>query len=168
MALAEKINMFNVIVGNPAPTLDDIDEFWEKVQLQSKLILEEAQEQYDAAMNKNIVEVVDGWGDVEYLQTWQEEILKNVGVLTQCALDAICLNNLQKFTKVKGFAEDSKTALIEDGVECYIQETVFEGETYYTVRRKSDGKVQKLLRHVPPNIPSVIDSNTLKVLESSK
>ena len=165
MASKERVVKFNTIVGNPPVGLDDKEKFWEQVQAQAKLTLEEAQEQYDWAMKKNLVEVVDGYCDVDYLQTYMSVLLQEVGVNLGCSVDTVCLNNDQKYSLSKDLALQSQAELYTDkGVDTYISEVEYEGDTYYTVRRSSDNKVMKLLKHVPPNIPATIPSGTMKAL----
>lgn len=161
MASRERIIKFNEIAGN-APAVHDKEAFWEQTQKQAKLILEEAQEQYDAALERDLVEMVDGACDVDYLQTYMDIILQDVGVNLGCSKDTVAMNNDQKYTLNEDFATQSAAALREQGVECYVHSTEWRGETYYLVKRDSDNKVLKLINHVPPNIRATIPDHIFK------
>lgn len=142
----KRVTRFNHIVGFQ-PNMGTEREYWDQIKLQAKLVLEEAQEMYNAALEENMIEVADGWADVKYLNEYMEDILKAGDVRTDKVFDAVCTNNDSKFTTSYNYAVDSVEALKESGTEAYIEESVYEGEIYYTARRSEDGKVLKLKHH---------------------
>lgn len=150
----ERISKFNHIIGNSPST--DVDAFWEQVELQASLVLEEAIEQYEAAKNRDLVELVDGDCDVHYLQTYVDELIENINIPLKVAMDMVVVNNDQKYTKHESMAHISKMIHCDNGVECYVEKVEFEGDVYFTVKRSSDGKVMKLKDHVSPNIRATI------------
>ena len=59
------------------------------------------------------------------------------------AIKRVCENNLTKFPTDKQVAEDTLNMYAEQGVECYIATTEYEGITYYAIKRVSDNKFLK-------------------------
>lgn len=164
--MKKRSEKFNRIVGNPPSGLSKgASAFWEQTQLQAKLVLEEAQEQYDAAMNRDILEVLDGACDVRYLQDYMDSLLEEVGIKTDLAKDSVCLNNDQKYTVVEDMAKVTLESYRKNGVDCYIESQVVDDQNYFTVRRKSDGKVMKLLQHVAPDMSLFVPRSVREFLE---
>lgn len=164
LANKQRVDLFNFLKGNAPVGTYNREDFWKQIQEQAALILEKAKEQYEAAMNFDLVEVIDGFCDVDYLQEYQATLLKAAGVMLECSKDTVSLNNAQKYTVVYEFAVQSAEALKEKGEDVYINEAVYEGQVYYIVNRTSDNKVMKLLKHVPPNIASTIPETTMLAL----
>lgn len=141
-----RVTKFNYICGNH-PEMGLECAYWDQIKLQAKLVLEEATEMYNAAMHEDMTEVADGWADVKFLNEYMEDILKAGEVRTDKIFDAVCTNNDSKFTTSYNYALDSVEHLKDNGVDAYIEESVYEGEIYYTARRSEDGKVLKLKHH---------------------
>lgn len=150
-----EVKKFNVIVGN-APSQGDLYEVWKQLKLQASLIKEEALETDKAASEEDMLELIDGWADVWVVNTYMEQLLEAFGVDVKKVKQEVCNNNNQKFTTSYTYASDSKEALEEKDVECYIEEVGYEGSTYYTVRRSSDSKVMKLKHHKRPNLEQFV------------
>lgn len=163
-----QVDRFNHIVGNyPKGDYEGVDSFWKQVELQAKLILEEAKEQYEAAKNRDIVEVLDGFLDVKYLQEYMDTLLKEVGIQTVDGFLAVCDNNDQKFTTSADLAERSKDHQVNvNGVASSVHIAKYDGEVYYVVKRDEDGKVLKLLHHEAPDLAQYIPHNVLEFLEN--
>lgn len=163
--MRQRSERFNRIIGNsPVGLKYDADAFWTQAQLQAKLILEEAQEQYDAAMERDILEVLDGACDVRYLQDYMDVLLEAVGIDIDCAKDSVCLNNDQKYTVVEDMAKVSQKAQQSSGVDCYIDSSFVGGSKYYTIKRTEDGKVLKFLRHVAPDMSLYVPKHVREFL----
>lgn len=162
MSVKESVKRFNHIKGTPPVPIDgDREAFWESVQNQAALVLEEAKEQYSAAMNRDIVELVDGAADVAYTQAYMDVMLEEIGVNLNKAKYLVCDNNDQKFTVDEVFAKRSAAKILtEDIIPCYVDETWYDGLFYYVVKRKQDGKVMKLIGHQSPNIADAIPEET--------
>jgi len=158
----ERVLRFNVIKGDAPVGVENRTAFWEQAKAQAALILEEAQEMYDAAQDENLVEMLDGYCDVRYTNDFMEHILDKAGVDIGVAYDQVQMNNDQKYTVVYDFALQS-AATYPDGTVT-IQETEYEGTTYYTVRDVETGKCLKLLKHVPPQLSLAIPSSTMQML----
>lgn len=143
---------FGYAIGNQ-PAMGDHWEVWKQVKAQSKLILEEVEELEDACSEEDLLEVLDACMDIKYLNTYLEHLLEAYGCKTKLAWETVCSNNAQKITTSYTYAQSSKEYLEsrEEG-EFYIDETLFEGERLYTVKRMSDNKVMKLKSHVRPEL----------------
>ena len=164
MSVKESVKRFNFIKGTPPISIDgDKEDFWRSIQKQAALVLEEAKEQYEAAMNRDIVGVVDGAADVAYTQAYMDVMLEEVGVNLNKAKYLVCENNDQKFTVDEVFAKRSAAKILtEDNIPCYVDDAWYEGLYYYVVKRKQDGKVMKLIGHQSPDIKEAIPEETFK------
>jgi len=165
MSVKESVKRFNFTIGNPPISIDgDKEDFWRSIQQQAALVLEEAKEQYEAAMNRDIVEVVDGAADVAYTQAYMDVMLEEIGVDLNKAKDLVCENNDQKITLDEVFARRSATKQLLDNPDdqFYVDETWYNGLSYFVVKRKSDGKVMKLIGHQSPDIKEAIPEETFE------
>lgn len=151
----ESVKRFNVIVGN-GPSQGSLYDCWKQLKLQADLIREEAQEAVDAGKTEDFQEMIDAWADVWYTNTYLGQLLEAFGVDTKAVINEVCENNNQKFTQSYTYASESKEALEEKGIDCYIEEVVYQGEVYYTVRRNSDTKVMKLKHHQAPDLSKYV------------
>ena len=143
---------FGYAIGNQ-PAMGDHWEVWKQIKAQSKLILEEVNELEDACSEEDLLEVLDAVMDIKYLNTYLEHLLEAYGCKTKLAWETVCSNNAQKITNSLSYAKQSKGHReYEIGEECYVDETIFEGEQMFTVKRCSDNKVMKLLNHERPDL----------------
>lgn len=163
MSIKESVKRFNHIKGTPPISVDgDREAFWESVQNQAALVLEEAKEQHEAAMNRDIVKLVDGAADVAYTQTYMDVLLEGVGINLLLAKGLVCDNNDQKITTDEKFARRSAIKHLQKGEMCYVEEAWYDRMFYYVVKRKLDGKVLKLIGHQSPNIADAIPKETFE------
>lgn len=148
-----RVTRFNHITGNKPVGFDSLEDFWEQLELQANLVLEEAKEFYAAVIERDIIEALDGSTDVWYLNEYADDLFKSVGIDVKQAKNLVSGNNDQKFTENFLFAVDSaQTQTFEKQTPSYVSETQYEGTTYYTVLRQSDNKVMKLINHQAPNL----------------
>ena len=160
------VEEFNYVKGTPPVDISKSDDWWEQVQNQARLALEEAQEQYDAALSKDLVELVDGACDIKYTQDYVRTILKHSGVDMDLAYEEVCKNNRGKYTTSKELAEKSRYRLLKEAhVNCDIHSVEVYGLTYYVVKRHWDGKVMKLEGHQSPDIKKAIPEHLLEALK---
>ena len=138
MGKVKAVSVFNHAAGN-APA-DDPKEIIKQVVHQCTYLLEEVLETKYAAKDGDWKEVVDGVADVLYVAAYLNDLCEAAGVDIKGAFKAVCENNSLKYSTSKELAEKW---LEEKEIPCYIAETVYNGETYYTVRRTEDGKVTK-------------------------
>lgn len=161
----ERILKFNVIGGKaPITICGDKEEFWDSVQKQAKRILEEAQELYDAAVDRDIKLLIDGWVDVWFTNEFMEDQLGAIGVNTVRIKNIVCENNLTKFTTNKNYAEDC--ARLMEGVE--VREVVYEGVPHYALIRLEDNKVMKPLDYKGPKLSDAIPVGVWEFIGGSK
>lgn len=137
-----RVTKFNHICGN-APSMGTEQEYWKQVQNQVKRVMEEVKELYECAMTEDIEGVLDGYLDVKYTNEYIDDLLKADGVRTNEAWELVCDNNESKFTNSYSYAVDSKEYHEQSGTDCYIDSVVYEGETFYCIRRSYDNKVLK-------------------------
>lgn len=146
-----RITKFNIISGN-GPHMGTDYEYWKQLKDQAARVLEEAQELYAAVCEEDMQGTLDGFLDVRYTNEYIEDILIAGEVETKKAWDAVCSNNESKFTTSYTYASQSKEQLESSGVECYIEDTYYEGEIYYVCRRAGDNKILKLKNHQSPDL----------------
>lgn len=146
-----RVTKFNVISGN-APHMGTDYEYWEQIKNQAERIYEEAKELLAAAQDERMQDVLDGFLDVRYTNEYMEDLLIAGEVETKKGWDAVCDNNDQKYTTSFTYASESKEYLENKDVECYIDQTQYEGQIYYVVRRNEDNKVLKLKFHESPDL----------------
>lgn len=147
---------FNYAMGNQ-PSMATHYEVFQQIKASSKLITEECEELSDAVDLEDMQEILDACMDIKFLNTYLEHLLEAYGCKTKQAYRLVCDNNSSKITTSYTYAQTSKEYLEsrEEG-EFYIDETLFEGERLYTVKRSSDNKVMKLKSHVRPELNTCI------------
>lgn len=150
-----RVTKFNHISGN-SPHMGTDFEYWRQIKEQAARVLEEAQELYDSAQAECMLGVVDGFADVRYTNEYMEDLLVAGEIETKKAWEAVCNNNDQKFTTSYTYVSESKEVLEDQGVECYIAQTQYEGEIYYVCRRNEDNKILKLKHHQSPDLSAFI------------
>lgn len=155
-----EVRKFNVIAGNK-PSNGDMWEVWKQLKQQAALVKEEALEACDAAEDQDMTEILDAYCDVWYTNTYLGQLLEAYGVDVKGAIEAVCSNNSQKYTTSYTYAKESQEALEEKGISCYIENTVYDGETYYTVCRNEDSKVMKLKHHQKPSLEQFVPKEFL-------
>ena len=138
-----RVARFNAVVGNPpAESLEDV---LKQIENQCTFLLEEVLETKEAAKRGDWTECCDGVGDVKYVAAYLQTLLESVGVKFNKAYQKICDNNDQKFSSSKELVLQwqAEKATSHPELETYIAEAEYDGETYYTLRRKDNGKVVK-------------------------
>lgn len=133
---------WNTKVGNkthPAHTM----EFDRAVELQAKLVLEEAQETFEASEVSDYTELLDGVCDVMFTLSQLINLLEKAGFDFESAYQAVIDNNNKKIFNSFYEACNAKEELEErDDVEYLIETNVLHGLPFYVVLRQ-DGKVMK-------------------------
>lgn len=160
----EEIVRFNHVAGNAPVGLDGSPEdVWKQIEKLAELNLEEAQEMYDAAVARDIVEVLDGSSDNWYLREYMDELLKALDIDVPGAKWRVCQNNSSKYTTSEDYALDSWAEYAKKGVPAEVVEVEYEGKTYYTI--KVNNKVMKLKFHSRPNLSECVPDSTIKFLK---
>lgn len=150
------VMLFNMVCNN-SPSQGSLHEVWKQLKAQASYIESESSELLEGTALEDMNNVIKEWADVKYTLTYMEQLLQAFGVNTQQAFQEVCDNNKQKYTTSYTYAKESQEHLERKGVDCYIEQTVYEGTTYYTCRSIPMGKVQKLkhyenldLKHLTP------------------
>ena len=153
--LANQVIDWNVKVGNkthPAYTM----EFERVAELQSKLVLEEAQETYDNSVISDYKEMLDGACDVFFTVIHYMNILEKAGFDVEGAIQAVIDNNSKKvFNSFYEACEAKEKLETRDDVEYFVETNVLNGIPFYVVLRQ-DGKVMKPVDFVPVNLEEYV------------
>mgnify|MGYP003595148931 CR=1 FL=1 len=136
------VTKFNVLAGG-APSMGCDYEYVQQIKNQAKRVYEEVLELMQACEEESFTGILDAFCDIRYTNEYLEDLLKAGDVQTEKAWLAVCENNLSKFTTSYTYAADSKEYYEEKGVECYIESTAYDGETYFCIKRSEDNKVLK-------------------------
>lgn len=117
---------------------------WERaVQLQSKLLVEEALETVDGIEHGSMKELLDGAVDTFVILSKLFDMLEKAGFDVEGGIQQILDNNQNKIFNSFYEACEAKEKLEErDDVEYYIETSVLNNLSFYTVRRP-DGKISK-------------------------
>ena len=139
---SKAVEKFNQIVGK-GPS-DDLSILAKQVGDQSTLLVEEVLETKEASKNVDWLEMLDGVCDEWFVGSEHITQLESVGINVKRAFKDVCENNSLKYTTSRELVEKWYTWNTEVKQEqCHIHESVYEGETYYCVRRNADNKVLK-------------------------
>lgn len=142
--MAEQVIKFNVMAKGIDPIYSPTSkQFYERLKVQLKLLQDEVEEAVEAVENADNPEVLKEAIDVGVVWMGMMGILRAAGLNIQQGMEDVCENNLSKILDDEEEAKKSIAALEDQGVEAYIEEVFYMGETYYAVRRKSDSKILK-------------------------
>ena len=102
-------------------------------------------EMKEAALAGDWLEVVDAHADIRFVRDYLDDLCQSVGLNISRAFRKVCENNAEKYSISKELVLQwqAEKATSHPELETYIAETEYEGETYYTLRRKDNGKVVK-------------------------
>lgn len=156
MTQFEKIYLFNSLIGqNPAQA--GTEEFFNQVSNQTSLILEEVNETLDAAINRDLVEVIDGVSDIMVTAIGLYQKLQLSGVDIGEALHQVCDNNLKKFHRDPEEANKTVKFYQDQGVETFVRfHKMEDGSEYFAVIRKEDGKLMKPYDFEPVDLSNIV------------
>lgn len=113
------------------------------ITLQTALLLEETQETVDAIKYGDITELLDGAVDVFVILSKLLDMLEKAGFDVEGGIQQIIDNNQNKIFNSFYEACEAKEKLEQrDDKEYYIETSVLNNLSYYTVRRQ-DGKIAK-------------------------
>lgn len=147
----KRVNDWNTRAGvqdHPAFSI----EWWKAIELQTKLLVEESQEAYDASKYGDPIELLDGAIDNMVIAFKLLDMLDKAGYDVCGAFEAICANNDAKVFDSFYQACGEKEKLEErDDAEYTISTAVENGLPYYTVRRL-DMKIMKPVDFTPVDL----------------
>lgn len=152
---AQRVKMFNTMAGF-SPSNGSLLDCWKQLKLQQSLVIEEAMEGDEACKVEDATELLDAAVDVFVVNTYLLQLLEGMGFNVEAAMDEVLGNNEQKFSTSYSYAAESKDALEEKGVPCYVEETTYNGVQYFCCKRESDGKILKLKSHKRPELEKYV------------
>lgn len=135
---------FNLAAKGTEPVYSpSAQETFERLDRQLALVLEEVSEVAVAIQDKDKAEILKEVLDVGVVWMGMLQILENAGYDVWTAAYVVCENNNSKIMNNIEDAVESVEKHIADGVEAYTDTTKVYGREYFSVRRKSDGKILK-------------------------
>ena len=140
---SKKVTQFNHAVNNAPSELDHV--LLEQIANQCTFLLEEVLEMKEAALAGDWTSVLDAHADIRFVRDYLDDLCVAAGLKINKAFDLVCENNSEKFSTSKELVEKWQEEKDPSKLETYIAETEYDGTIYYTLRRKSDGKVQKYI-----------------------
>lgn len=155
---SKEVEKFNQITGK-GPS-DDLNTLIKQIKDQSTLLLEEVLETKEAP---DWIERLDGVCDIWFVASELVTQLESVGINVKKAFKAVCENNALKYTTSRELVEKWYTWNTEvKQEECHMHESVYEGETYYCVRRSEDNKVLKWEDFPKVDLASFVPEDLIK------
>lgn len=134
------IKKFNFAMGNaPADTPAGI---LDQIKTQCSYLVEEVLEVKEGCRNGDWENVLKEVADVNFVAAYLRTLVEAAGCDYGKAFRKVCDNNMQKFTTSFDLAEKWLHER-KDVDGCHIEETEFDGVSYFCVRRDSDGKLLK-------------------------
>lgn len=140
--LYKRVINFNEKAGVKDHPFDTV-EWWKSIDLQTKLLVEESTEAYEAAIHGDKVELLDGCIDNLVIAFKFADMLDKAGYDVIGAFEAVCSNNDSKVFNSYYEAVSEKEKLEErDDKEYTIETSICNSLPYYSIRR-FDGKITK-------------------------
>jgi hypothetical protein len=134
----------------------DTSNWWKAVELQTKLLVEESTEAYEASKVGDKQELLDGCVDNLVIAFKFAQMLEAAGYDVIGAFEAVCDNNDSKVFSSYYEAVEAKEQLEErDDQEYSIETAICNGMPYYSVRR-FDGKIMKKVGFVPVSLDEFV------------
>lgn len=146
----------NIVALDPASP-----EFYQTVDNRLKRVEEEVAEMRAGVDSKDPQEILDGIIDILVTAYGVKQVIAASGYNVESAEQVIAENNLSKVTLVSGLATETAMMYTLKGEECYVRATSYNGQVWYSVIRKSDGKFMKLLGHVKPDLSQYLPLGAL-------
>lgn len=165
---SEDVTEFNLVIGNKPK--EDINELWEQIELQAKLLLEEAKETYEAAKRRDMTEVLDGHLDTRYVNHYLQDLLEAANVDVRRGWEMVVDNNKAKYTKspIKAYnAKEQHNKVVTNESERVEVESIsfpngVENPTVFYVLKRADGKVVKFPDHEQVQLHLCVPSKFLE------
>lgn len=140
---SKAVTQFNHAVSNAPSQLDHV--LLEQIANQCTFLVEEVLEMKEAALAGDWLEVLDAHADIRFVRDYLDDLCVAAGLNINKAFRKVCANNAEKYSTSKELVLrwQAEKAASHPELETYIAETEYEGTTYYTLRRKDNGKVVK-------------------------
>lgn len=138
------VSFFNLAAKGTEPVYSPIaQETFDRLERQLALVLEEVSETAVAIKDKDKPEILKEVLDIGVVWMGMLQILENAGYDVWAAARDVCENNNSKIMSNIHDAVESVKKHFADGVEVYTDTTKVDGTEYFSVRRKTDGKILK-------------------------
>lgn len=149
--LYKRVVDWNTKAGVKDHEYDTLD--WHKaIELQTKLLVEEATETMEAAQYGDEKELLDGTADVFVIFAKLADMLEKAGFDVHGAIDEVMGNNdLKVFDSFYLACEEKEKLEARDDVEYTIETSGLGGDYFYTIRRY-DNKIMKAINHPKVNL----------------
>lgn len=127
-------------------------DWWKSVELQTKLLVEEATEAAEAAQYDDVKELLDGTVDSFVILCKLMDMLEKAGFDVEGAIEAIQANNNKKVYNSFYEACEAKEKLEEKyDEEFWVDTGIHNGLAFYSVK-KMTGKVAKAVDFIPVDL----------------
>lgn len=138
------VSFFNLAAKGTEPVYSpNAQETFDRLDRQLALVLEEVSEVAVAIQDKDKAEILKEVLDVGVVWMGMLQILENAGYDVWSAAQVVCDNNNSKIMNNIVDAVESVEKHFADGVEAYTDTTKVGEMWYFSVRRKTDGKILK-------------------------
>lgn len=148
-----EVKRWNEIMQN-APIKGDVEGTIDRIERQSKFLIEEATEVQDGAILRDVQEMLDGFLDTRFVNDQIGVYLDSLGVDLDAAWAEVCRSNNSKFSSDLGMLEASVQEFSRNGQAVSIVESPEKG--VFVLKRDSDGKIMKPLTFSEPNLRQFI------------
>lgn len=140
---SKSVSVFNNVCGNSPK--EHLDELLEQIENQCNFLIEEVLEMKEAAKGKDWISILDAHADIRFVRDYLDDLCVAAGLNINKAFRKVCANNAEKYSTSQELVLQwqAEKAISHPEIETYIAETEYEVETYYTLRRKDNGKVVK-------------------------
>lgn len=156
---SKAVSVFNNVCGN-VPS-ENLTQILKQIENQCTFLIEEVLEMKEAAKSGDWTSVLDAHADIRFVRDYLDDLCLAAGLKINKAFDLVCENNSEKFSTSKELVEKWQQTKDPSKLETYIAETDYDGTIYYTLRRKSDGKVQKYLNFPHVDLSSCVPKELL-------
>jgi hypothetical protein len=149
----KEVQQWNEIMQN-GPVKGDVEGTIDRIERQSKFLIEEATEVRDGAVLRDVREMLDGFLDTRFVNDQIGVYLESMGVDLVGAWSEVCRSNNSKFSSDYQMLERSVSKFAEQGVEVEIVESPI--KYIYVLKRVSDGKIMKPIAFSEPDLRQFI------------
>lgn len=149
----KEVMKWNEIMQN-GPVVGDIEGTIDRIERQSKFLIEEATEVRDGAVLRDVREMLDGFLDTRFVNDQIGVYLESLGIDLEGAWVEVCRSNNSKFSSDYQMLEQSVSNFEKQGVEVEIVESPV--KYIYVLKRVSDGKIMKPLSFSEPDLTPFI------------
>lgn len=149
----KEVMKWNEIMQN-GPVVGDIEGTIDRIERQSKFLIEEATEVRDGAVLRDVREMLDGFLDTRFVNDQIGVYLESMGIDLDGAWAEVCRSNNSKFSSDYNMMLQSAIGYQLKGVDVDVFESPVKG--VYILKRVEDGKIMKPLSFSEPDLTPFI------------